>query len=124
MTPEFAPGPNIAIKVPAHEYEATVSFYRDILGLRPIPGTAPSASESVRFEFGDKTLWIDRVPTLSQAEIWLELTTNDIDAATRHLNAHGCPRRDGIEPLPPDFPGFWISSPANIIHLITTHPSP
>jgi hypothetical protein len=28
-------------------------------------------------------------------------------------------RRDEIEPLPEGFKGFWISNPANIIHLIS-----
>lgn len=119
MKPRFEPGRNVAIKVPAHEYEQTVAFYRDVLGLPLEPGDAPSSTESVRLRFGDKLLWIDRVPSLSQAEIWLEIVADDIDAASRYLEEHGCARRDEIEPLPVGFQGFWIASPANIIHLVT-----
>lgn len=33
---KFAAGRNIAMKVPPHLYEATVQFYRDVLGLKEI----------------------------------------------------------------------------------------
>jgi catechol 2,3-dioxygenase-like lactoylglutathione lyase family enzyme len=33
---KFAAGRNIAMKVPPHQYEATVGFYRDVLGLKEI----------------------------------------------------------------------------------------
>ncbi len=120
MKPNFAAGRNIAMKVPPHEYEPTITFYRDVLGLPQITEPASSSTTSVRFAFGDKVLWIDRVPTISQAELWLEVVADDPDRAAAHLDAHGCPRRDEIEPLPDDIPGFWISSPCNIIHLVTT----
>lgn len=119
MNTNFEPGSNIAMKVPSHEYEATVAFYRDVLGLRLIEDAAQSSTESVRFDFGGKVLWIDRVESLSQAEIWLEVCTDDVEAASRHLAEHGCVRRDEIEALPAGFNGFWVSSPANIIHLVT-----
>jgi len=119
MNPEFRPGRNIAMKVPAHEYDDTVAFYQDVLGLRQIPGQAPSSTESVRFDFGGKILWIDKVLSLSQSEIWLEVYTNDVAGASRYLGEHGCIRRDEIEELPDGFSGFWVSSPANIIHLVT-----
>ena len=118
MTPGYAPGRNIAMKVPAHEYARTVAFYRDVLRLEELEGTPPSATETVRFAFGDKVLWIDRVPAMSQAEIWLEIATDDVEAAAAHLEEHGCVRRDEVEPLPCDFEAFWISSPSNIIHLV------
>ena len=66
-------GPNIAMKVPPHRYEATVAFYRDVLAL-PI---AVERDGSIAFTFGAVRLWIDRVECLSQAELWLELTTDD-----------------------------------------------
>jgi len=44
----FAAGRNIAMKVPSRLYEATVRFYRDVLGLREVTKHAPS----VGFEFG------------------------------------------------------------------------
>jgi len=110
----FAAGRNIAMKVPPHLYEATVRFYRDVLGLREITKHSPS----VGFEFGANNIWIDRVAGISQAEIWLEVVTNDIAAASKHLNSAGIVRRDEIEPLPEGFQAFWVSSPASIIHLV------
>ncbi|WP_111642838.1 VOC family protein [Marinimicrobium alkaliphilum] len=119
MSPKFEPGKNIAMKVPVHEYENTVAFYRDVIGLQPIQEPASSSTKSARFEFGGKVLWIDKVPSLSQAEIWLELVTSDCDGAARYLEDNGCIRRDEIEDLPHGFRGFWVSSPSNIIHLVT-----
>lgn len=119
MPPKFEPGNNIAMKVPVHEYENTVAFYRDALGLQQIDDHAPSSTESARFEFGGKVLWIDKVPSLSQAEIWLEIVTSDCDEAARYLENRGCVRRDEIEDLPHGFRGFWVASPSNIIHLVT-----
>ncbi len=110
----FAAGRNIAMKVPPHLYEATVRFYRDVLGLSEITKYSPS----VGFEFGSNNLWIDRVTGISQAEVWLEVVTNDIGAASQHLAAAGVVRRDEIEPLPEGFQAFWVSSPASIIHLV------
>jgi catechol 2,3-dioxygenase-like lactoylglutathione lyase family enzyme len=120
MKPVFRAGRNIAMKVPEHEYERTVAFYRDTLGFQLLAGTAPGSAETTAFEFGDKVLWIDRVTTLSQAEVWLEVVAEDIDGAAEHLRRQGCLRRDGIEPLPPGFKGFWVANPSNIIHLIAT----
>ena len=114
----FRPGTNIAVKTPSHEYDATLKFYRDILGLEERPTADGGIVAGSRFQFGDFLLWIDKVPALSQAEIWLEVVTSDIDAAARHLEAMGCQRRDEIEPLPEGLAGFWVSSPANIIHLV------
>jgi hypothetical protein len=118
--PKFAAGRNIAMKVPPHEFEQTVAFYRDVVGLPEVTSTAWSSTETARFRFGDKILWIDRVDGVSQAEIWLEVVTDDLEAAAEHFARHGCVRRDGIEALPDGFPGFWLASPANIIHLVTT----
>lgn len=111
---EFAGGRNIAMKVPPHLYEATVQFYRDVLGLKLVEKHSPA----VGFEFGANQLWIDRVPGLSQAEIWLELVTNDVSVASGHLQSAGVVRRDEIEPLPEGFNAFWVSSPSSIIHLV------
>jgi len=72
----------------------------------------------VGFEFGANQLWIDRVLTTSQAEIWLELATPDIAAAAEHLKTAGIARQDEIEPLPKGYEGFWVSSPASIIHMV------
>ncbi len=117
MTPKFTPGANIAMKVPAHEYADTVAFYRSILGLDELTGA--DGESTPRFKFGDKVLWIDKVANLSQAEIWLQICADDPDAAGQYLEQQGVVRCDAIEPLPDGFNGFWISSPANIIHLVS-----
>ena len=119
MKPNFTPGANIAIKVPHHQFEQTVSFYRDVLGLEQVSRTAPDTDDSVTLKFGDKYLWIDRIASLSQAEIWLEIRTDDIERAAAYFQELDVVRRDEIEPLPAGFNGFWISSPANIIHLVS-----
>ncbi len=112
--PRFSAGRNIAMKVPPHQYEDTIRFYRDVLGFKEIARHAPS----VCFEFGANQLWIDRVPGLSQAETWLEVVTNDLAAAAEYLKSKDVVRCDEIEPLPPGFQAFWVSSPASIIHLV------
>jgi catechol 2,3-dioxygenase-like lactoylglutathione lyase family enzyme len=110
----FRGGRNIAMKVPPHLHEATVAFYRDVLGVHQIEERLPA----VVFEFGSNQLWIDRVQGLSQAEIWLEVVTDDAQAAADLLESAQVVRRDEIEPLPEGFQAFWVSSPAQIIHLI------
>ncbi len=114
---KFAGGRNIAMKVPPHLWDATVQFYRDVVGLKVIEH-APTVPPSVGFEFGANQLWVDRVDGMSQAEIWLELSTSDVQAAASHLKSAGIVRRDEIEPLPEGFEGFWITSPASIIHIV------
>lgn len=118
-TPHFSAGRNIAMKVPADEYDRTVAFYRDVLKLESLGPNPPGEVESTRFRFGDMTLWIDKIGTISQAEIWLEIETTDIEAASRYLADKDCSRRDEIEPLPESINGFWLANPASIIHLIT-----
>lgn len=117
MDLQFEPGKNIAMKIPTHEYEDTVRFYRNVVCLKEI--TPSDAGETPRFEFGDKVLWLDCVAGASQAEIWLEIVTNDLVSAAALLEKGGCHRRDEIEPLPEGYKAFWISSPANIIHLVS-----
>ena len=112
--PKLVAGRNIAMKIPSHEYEATVRFYRDIVGLRQIHHDTPD----VVFEFGDSRLWLDKVDHFSRAEIWLELQSDDVGAAAEYLANKGIIRRDDIEPLPQGFSGFWIANPAGIIHLV------
>jgi hypothetical protein len=78
-----------------------------------------SNPDSRAFEFGSMTLWIDKCPHLSQAEVWLELKTDSIDAAARELVVPGVTRRDDIETLPDSMKAFWIKSPSGIIHLVS-----
>ncbi len=115
----FAGGRNIAMKVPPHQWEQTVSFYRDILGLRVLDNPFDGGPQSVGFIFGANRLWIDRVPGVSQAELWLQVTTSDAAlAADRLATAPGVARCDEIEPLGTTT-AFWISSPAAIVHLVS-----
>lgn len=118
MKPKFSAGKNIAIKVPVHEFEQTVAFYRDILGFEQTESSSPDDFESVTFKFGDKNLWVDKIAGISQAEIWLEVVTDDIETASTYLADKDCSRRDDIEPLPQGFKAFWLANPANIIHLV------
>lgn len=119
MKPKFTPGKNIAMKVPVHEFDRTVAFYRDILGFEEVDASSPDNIEAVTFKFGDRYLWIDKIPGISQAEIWLEVVTDDIEVASEYFEENNCIRRDEIEPLSEGFKGFWLANPANIIHLIT-----
>ena len=89
MKPKFTAGKNIAMKVPTHEFEKTVAFYRDILGFEPVSSSSSDEVEPVTFKFGDKTLWIDCSPNISQAEIWLEINTTDIETASAYLKQSG-----------------------------------
>ncbi|MDX1754539.1 MAG: VOC family protein [Marinobacter sp.] len=123
MTPTFRPGANLAMKVPPRRFDQTVAFYRDVLRFEALGPLEGEAGESVRFRFGDKILWIDRVDGLSQAELWLEVLTDDVEAASRYLAQQQCIRRDEIEPLPEGVRGFWIASPSDVIHLVTESPS-
>lgn len=116
MNGKFKAGNNIAMKVPPHEFEATVSFYRDIIALEEL--TSDEEHATPRFNFGGKVLWIDCVEGCSQAEIWLEIVTDNLAEAAEHFKQAGITRCDTIESLPNDFQGFWISSSCNIIHLI------
>lgn len=106
------------MKVPPPHYEATVAFYRDVLGFVQLPAPGFDPGDSVCFEFGGKVLWIDRAAGLSQAEIWLEIVTDDVARAAAYFADRRCTRRDGIEPLPEGFKGFWLANPADIIHLV------
>lgn len=111
---KFTAGRNIAMKVPPHQHDAMVAFYRDVVGLKPVEDRPPH----IGFEFGSNTLWIDSVPGMSQAEIWLELFTDDFDGAAKHLADANVVRCDAIETLPEGFQGGWITTPASIIHLV------
>lgn len=108
-------GRNIAMKVPPRDFAATVAFYEKTIGL-PVCGREES---SVTFEFGACRLWVDRVEGLAHAEVWLELQTGSIAAASDLLDKHAVTRCDDIEPLPDGLPAFWIKNPAGVVHLVT-----
>ena len=54
-------GFNIAMKVPPHQFDETVRFYRDVVGLEPYDEKAPE----IGFKLGPNRLWIDKAPMLS-----------------------------------------------------------
>ena len=113
-SPRFLGGVNIALKVPPHQFEETERCYVETVGLPVVSRTA----SSVELEFGPNRLWLDRVPTVSQAEIWLEIVTDDLSAAQQRLHTAGVTRCDEIEPLPEDLTASWITNPAQIVHLV------
>ncbi|NJK88535.1 MAG: hypothetical protein HC923_03475 [Myxococcales bacterium] len=104
------PGRNIAIKVPMHRYAETVAFYRERVGLSVVEETENSTS----FEFNGFTLWIDKVAHQSQVDVWLELFSDDPDAALERM---GAPLRDELEPLNGVI-GHWTSDPAGTVLLV------
>lgn len=107
---KLRPGRNIAIKVPLHRWEDTVSFYRDRVGLEVIK----TLDNSVGFVFGEMTLWIDRVSHQSQVDVWLELFCQDPDTALLALES---PQRNELEPLT-GVVGHWTSDPAGTVLLV------
>ena len=107
-------GRNIAMKIPPHKFEATVRFHRDVIGLQPLDEHLPS----IVFQFGPNLLWVEKVPTLSQAEVWLELRSDDTKEADRRFRSARITRCDAIEKLPDRFDGFRIVNPAGIVHLV------
>lgn len=113
----YKAGKNIAIKVPEHEYHETVRFYREVLGFEDAFEFDPE-NTSTAVKFGANILWVDSVVTLSQAEIWLEILTDDITAARDHLVKKGVQIRQSIEQLPDDVQALWIAAPGNLIHLL------
>lgn len=115
MAAKFTGGKNIAMKVSPHQYDATVAFYRNLLGLEQIGGPA---GDAVGFVFGSNNLWIDKVSAMSQAELWLEIVTDDTAEAARTFAKADVVRCDEIEELGSNFDGYWGSSPAAIIHLV------
>lgn len=104
------PGKNIAIKVPSHLWQETCAFYRNRAGLKVVM----ESGDSIMFEFGCMRLWLDRVEHQSQTDIWLELLTDDPDAALQQLAS---PRRDELEPLD-GVRGHWTSDPAGVVILV------
>lgn len=103
-------GLNIAIKVPLFRWEETVAFYRDRAGLEIVRGS----ENTVALRFGEMTLWLDRVRHQSKGDVWLELFSDDPDAAVSRL---GGPVRDELEPLG-GVTGHWTSDPAGTVLLV------
>lgn len=104
------PGKNIALKVPLHKWAETVAFYRDKLKL-PV---SEETQDTIAFVFGDVVLWIDRVDRQSQVDVWLELESDDPEAALETLQS---PKRDELEPLDGDY-GHFTSDPAGVVFFV------
>jgi predicted enzyme related to lactoylglutathione lyase len=118
--PSFTAGSNVAIKVPGPQYESTVAFYRDVLGL-PLERRD---DHSHAFTFGDgRRLWIDRMPALPRGDVWLEIAVDDLDAAREHFERHGVVLRPEVEPLAPSLRAFWASDPSGAIVLVSERSS-
>ncbi|QMI05168.1 hypothetical protein [Citrobacter sp. RHB25-C09] len=111
---EIKGGIDIAMKVPPHQMQQTVDFYRHTIGLPEITDKMPA----IGFVLGPNRLWIDEAPGLSQAEIWLELFTTDFRQAEKYTEEKGVVRCDAIEHLPAGFKGGWIMNPCNIVHML------
>lgn len=121
--PRFRGGTNIAMKIPVAQYSATLAFYRDVLGLEVVEdAAAPSGmvTRSARVMFGACTLWLDQVENYASAGLWLELLTDDLDAATAHLERHGVTPQDELEPFPTGSRAHWVSNPVFVPHVL--HP--
>ncbi len=112
--PVYRGGPNIAMKIPPGLYDATLRFYRDVVGLPLLNAYSPDHV----FQYGPSLLWLDSVPGMERTEIWLELLTLDTAVAGEHLARCGVDRCDAVERLPAGFDGFWIRSPASVVHLV------
>ncbi|MGV9775166.1 VOC family protein [Streptosporangium sp. NPDC003464] len=120
--PEFTAGLNIAMKIPKAQYEATVAFYRDILGFdvkEDDVSYAPTVSRTHSVRFGPNTLWLDCVDNYSRSDLWLQLHTDDLDAAAAKPADSGIHPCDEVEPLESlDSRTHWIKNPAGVVHLL------
>jgi catechol 2,3-dioxygenase-like lactoylglutathione lyase family enzyme len=124
MPPSFQGGVNIAMKIPADRFDATVAFYRTTLGFalsEEDVSDTPSLSRSFSLRFGPVVLWLDRVGPDRRTEVWLEVETSDLEAARERLATDGIQPCDHVEPLP----GLgermhWIRNPAGVVHLLKT----
>lgn len=112
---KFRGGRNIAMKLPPHQYEATIKFYRDTLGL----DVKQTSDNSHAVDYGPIRLWLDRCAKTSHAELWLDIGTSDTKAAATHLASKDVVRCDAIEELPANFDGYWITSPAGVVHIVS-----
>ncbi|GIG68730.1 VOC family protein [Phytomonospora endophytica] len=124
--PAYTAGLNIAMKIPKADYEATVAFYRDTLGFdvkEDDVSYAPTVSRTHAVSFGPNTLWLDCVDNYASPDLWLQLHTDDLDAATGQLADIGVHPCDEVEPFDStETRTHWIKNPAGIVHLLAeTH---
>lgn len=117
---DFTGSVNIAMKIPAADYDATVTFYRDVLGLAVTAHDSdqPTVSRVHGVRFGSNMLWLDCIENYSRSDLWLQVRTPDLDAAMATLSGAGIEPCDEVEPLIGDFRGHWIKNPTGIVHLV------
>ncbi|WP_280442811.1 VOC family protein [Nocardia brasiliensis] len=110
------------MKLPKAQFDRTVAFYRDVLGMAVTEDSSdPVAAGVIRsaaVQFGPVTLWLDRVDNYAHADLWLELFTDDVDRATEYLAAQGVAVQDELESLPAGMAAHWISNPAGVPHIV------
>lgn len=119
MIPTFEGGINIALKIPKNKYEETVRFYRDVLKLKVSKEEImdhPTVSKTHEVSFGPNRVWLDCVDNYSHTEAWLEIKTNDVEEATRHLGSNGINTCDELEELPKGM--HWIQDPAGTVFVL------
>ncbi|MTV24241.1 VOC family protein [Nitriliruptoraceae bacterium ZYF776] len=123
----FRGGPNIALKIPKADYDATLRFYRSTLGMevQEVEDTgAPTVTRTHLVDFGPIRLWLDQVDGAARSDVWLEVRTDDLEAAAQHLTAAGSAPRDEIEPLESlGRSAHWIRDPAGVVHLLSQVPA-
>ncbi|HEY5648311.1 MAG TPA: VOC family protein [Nitrospiria bacterium] len=115
---EFSGGMNIAIKIPGDRFYQTVKFYRDVLGFKLEKEEGQAVAASYSMAFGPVTLWLDSVPDSDQSDIWLEVLTDDLKAAEKHVREKGVVFQDDLEVFPEGMEAHWIKSPAGTVHLL------
>ncbi len=120
MNTKFQAGINIAIKIPKAKYEETVAFYRDILKLEVVekPIDNPTVSRTHEVKFGNNIIWLDCVDNYTHSETWLQLTVENIEAATDYLKSNGVEPCDELEELPENM--HWIQDPAGTVFNLQT----
>lgn len=115
---KFEAGANIAMKIPVHQYDATLQFYRDVLLLEvaEVPIRHPTVLQTHKVKFGTFTLWLDAVKDINTSTIWLQLTTPDVPKATEYLATNGIKTFDELEQIQENM--HWIKDPAGTILLL------
>ncbi|XID90172.1 VOC family protein [Paenibacillaceae bacterium WGS1546] len=114
---QFIGGANIALKIPKYKYDETVRFYKEIVKL-PYLGFKYG---SHFFQLGQSKLWLDCMENYSQQDVWLEIQTDDPEAAAEFLREHRISRRDEVEPHE-NSAGYWISDPCGTILRVNPKP--
>lgn len=121
QTPEFAPGPNILVKVLASELEETREFYRYVLRFAEVPRPRGLSEEATGFRYGSGHLWVDCAQSLGEAGVWLELKTDDLNRASGHLRKSTAFCVEMGESPPEGRRACWVSAPGSVIHLVTPY---